>query len=261
MPAIGSIRANTRAAFVRRACALAWVAVVAGCGSGSSPSSGMPPTSNNVTVRFADGAPSLETLVNGVPTDIGAAYLQANGKTVTSSFNYGTLTTFMTVAAGTLSLRALDTLGYFVGPLQTPPLTAGNRYTLVVVGAYPNYSVLAFSEPKTASGAALSFYDASPTVPSAGFGSFSASTHSNFKQLGNGRLGSVATVPVGAKVSNFGGYVGNASAPIGTLTPRQINSFDLRNILPFHRAARLSLFLFDPKPGTPIGPVIGSLDR
>ena len=60
----------------------------------------MPPISANVTVRFADGAPSLETLINGVPADIGAAYLQVNGKTVASSFDYGTLTPFVTLPAG-----------------------------------------------------------------------------------------------------------------------------------------------------------------
>jgi hypothetical protein len=221
----------------------------------------MPSVSSNVLVRFADGAPSLKTLINGYPTDIGAAYLQANGKTVASSFVYGTLTTFVMLPAGTLSLKALDTTGYFVGPLKSTALTAGNSYTLAVVGAYPNYSVLAFAEPKTSSGARMSFYEASPTVPSADFGSFSASTHTNFKKLGSAQLGNVATVPLGNAVSNFGGYAGNASAPLGALTPRQINPFDKRNVLPYHRAARLSLFLFDPKAGSTSGPVFGSLDR
>lgn len=221
----------------------------------------MPPISANVTVRFADGAPSLETLINGVPADIGAAYLQVNGKTVASSFEYGTLTPFVTLPAATLTLKALDTLGYFVGPLQTPALTAGNRYTLVVVGAYPNYSALAFAEPKASSGAQMSLYEASPTAPSADFGSFSASTHGNFKKLGSAQLGNVATVPLGNSVSNLGGYVGNASAPLGTLTLQQIDPFDTRNALPYHRAARLSLFLFDPKSGSANGPVFGSLDR
>jgi hypothetical protein len=221
----------------------------------------MPSVPSNVLVRFADGAPSLKTLINGYPTDIGAAYLQVNGKTVASSFQYGTLTTFVMLPAGALSLKALDTTGYFVGPLKSTALTAGNSYTLVVVGAYPTYNVLAFAEPKTSSGAQMSFYEASPTVPSTDFGSFSASTHTNFKKLGSAQLGNVATVPLGNSVSNLGGYVGNASAPLGTLTPHQINPFDKRNALPYHRAARLSLFLFDPKAGSTSGPVFGSLDR
>jgi hypothetical protein len=259
--AVVTPKENTRAAFVRRASILLCVAAAAGCGGTSSSSSTMPSVSSNVLVRFADGAPSLKTLINGYPTDIGAAYLQANGRTVASSFAYGTLTTFVMQRAGVLSLKALDSTGYFVGPLKTPALTPGNRYTLVVVGAYPNYSVLAFAEPKASSGAQMSFYEASPTVPSTGFGSFSASTHSNFKKLGSAQLGSVATVSLGNTASNLGGYAGKASAPLGTLTLRQINPFDRRNALPYHRAARLSLFLFDPKSGSTIGPVFGSLDR
>jgi hypothetical protein len=68
-------------------------------------------------------------------------------------------------------------------------------------------------------------------------------------------------VALGKSVSNFGGYVGPAGAPLGALTPAQIDSFDSRNVLPFHQAARLSLFLFDPKAGSRSGPVFGSLDR
>lgn len=261
MSAVDILKANTRAAFVRRACALLCISAAAGCGGSSSSSSTVPSVSSNILVRFADGAPSLKTLINGYPTDIGAAYLQANGKTVASSFVYGTLTTFVMLPAGTLSLKALDTTGYFVGPLKTQALTAGNRYTLVVAGAYPNYSVLVFTEPKASSGAQLSLYEASPTVPSADFGGFSASTHTNFKKLGSAQLGGVATVSLGSTASNLGGYAGKASAPLGTLTLHEINPFDRRNVLPYHRAARLSLFLFDPKSGSTIGPVFGSLDR
>jgi hypothetical protein len=246
---------------VRRACALICVAA-AGCAGGSSSSSaGAPPVAGNVTVRFADGAPLLETLIEGVPTNIGPAYLQVNGRTVASSFDYGTLTPFVTLPAGTLSLKALDSLGYSVGPLETTALKGGSRYTLVVVGAYPNYSVLAFPEPKAASGALMSFYEASPAVPQADFGRFRASSRSGLKQLGSAHLGDVTTVPLGSSASNLGGYVGSIGAPLGKLTLRQIDPFDARNVLPFHRAARLSLFLFDPKSGSTSGPVFGSLDR
>ena len=246
---------------MRRACALLCVAAAGGCGGSSAAASAVPPVASNVLVRFADGAPTLETLINGYPTDIGAAYLQVNGKTVASSFEYGTLTPFAILPPGSLSLKALDTTGYFVGPLKSTALTAGNSYTLVVVGAYPNYSVLAFAEPKASSGAAMSFYEASPAVPSADFGSFRASTHSNFRKLGGAQLGNVATVSLGKLVSNVGGYVGNASAPLGALTPHAIDPFDKRNLLPYHRAARLSLFLFDPKSGSTHGPLFGVLDR
>jgi hypothetical protein len=221
----------------------------------------MPSVSGGVSVRLADGAPSLEALVNGVPTDIGAAYLQVDGQTVTSSFAYGSMSSFVRLTPGVHSLKALDTLGYFVGPLKTTALTAGNRYTLVVVGAYPAYSVLAFEEPKSASGTQLSFYEASPSAPSADFGRFQASSRSNFTKLGSAHFGDVATVALGKSVSNVGGYAGSVSAPLGALSLKQINAFDRRNVLPFHQAARLSLFLFDPKPGSTNGPVFGSLDR
>jgi len=196
----------------------------------------MPRQAGSARARFVDGAPSLETIINGVPQDIGLAYLQLNGSTVASSFAYGTFT------------------------LKTSSLTGGNFYTLVVVGSFPNYRVLTFQEPKSSSGAQLSFYEASPAVPSADFGSFRASSFSNFKKLGSARLGNVATVSLGSSVSNIGGFAGPASAPIGTVKPVQINSFDSRNALPFHNIGRLSLFLFDMKAGS-IAPVFGSLDR
>ena len=235
--------------------------VFAGCGGTSSSSSAMPPQAASAHVRFIDGAPSLETLINGVPQDIGTAYLQLGGKTVASLFTYGSISPFTLVPPGPQSLTARDELGYAVGPLKTAALTGGNHYTLIVVGAYPHYRVLVFEEPKNTNGAQLSFYEASPTVPSADFGSFRASSRSNFKTLGRAHLGSVATVPLGAKVSNIGGFVGPSNAPIGTVTPAQIDAFDSRNALPFHAASRLSLFLLDVKSGTAIGPVIGSLDR
>ena len=216
-------------------------------------------------MRLVDGAPSLDALVNGTPQPIcvgvnAPCYLQVNGQTVSQLFYYGTMTPFVSVPAGTLSLVARDEVGYAVGPLKTTTLTAGKRYTLVVVGAYPSYSVLAFEEPKSAS-VQLSFYEASPSVPSADFGRFAASSRSNFTKLGSAHFGTVATVALGKSVSNFGGYVGSSAAPLGALTLQQINSFDRRNVLPYHQAARLSLFLFDPKPGSASGPVFGSLDR
>lgn len=220
----------------------------------------MPPQAGSARVRFVDGAPSLETIINGVPQPIGTAYLQLNGSTVVSSFAYGSFSSFMPIPAGTHSLTARDELGYAVGPLKTPSLNAGSFYTLVVVGAFPNYRVLAFEEPKTSRGAQLSFYEASPSMPTADFGSFRASSHSNFKKLGRAQLGTVATVSLGASVSNIGGFVGANSAPIGTITPVQINGFNVHNVLPFHRAARLSLFLFDVESSS-VAPVFGSLDR
>jgi hypothetical protein len=241
--------------------ALAWIVVLGGCSSGSSSSSTLPSTQGSALVRVADGAPFLDTLINGVPNDIGAAYLQADGQTVASSFTYGLISSFFALAPGTHSLKALDTLGYFVGPLKTPSLAAGKRYTLVVVGAYPNYSAIAFEEPASASGAQLSFYEASPSTQLEPFGRFRASTHSNFKQLRTARYGNVVTVGLGSGVSDIGGYVGPANSPIGALTPAQINSFDGRNKLPFHQVNRLSLFLFDVKAGSSAGPVFGSLDR
>ena len=251
---------RSNAARVIQITALACAVASAGCGGSGSSYSAVPPTkAQTVTVRFVDGAPVLEALVNGVPTDIGAAYLQADGQTVTSSFSYGTMSSFTTtLPPGVRSLKALDTTGYFVGPLKTPALASGKRYTLIVVGTYPNYRVLAFEEP-TGAGAQLSLYEASPSVAAADFGSFSASSHSNFRKLGSAHLGGVATVSLGKSVSDFGGYVAVGSNQIGALTLAQIDSFDSRNALPFHRAARLSLFLFDPKPGSN-GPVFGSID-
>ncbi|MEO6836488.1 MAG: hypothetical protein ABI231_11380, partial [Candidatus Tumulicola sp.] len=232
-----------------------------GCGGSSSATSALPARAGTVQVRFIEGAPSLEALVGGVPTDIGAAYLSVNRTTVASSFPYGTTTQFFPFSAGTLSLEALDSLGYSVGPLNSPVLAAGKRYTLALVGAYGAYRVLAFEEPQTR-GAALAVYAASPALPSADFGSFRASNRSNFKKLASVRFGNVATVALGASVSNFGAYVGTGVTPVpnGAITVQSVDSFDSRNALPFHDGARLSLFLFDPRAGSSNGPVFGSLD-
>lgn len=236
---------------------------LAGCG-GSASSSAMPAQGGTALVRFIDGAPALESLQGSTPQDICPApsapcYLQVNGKTVTQNFYYGTMTPFAGVTAGTLSLVARDVLGYEVGPLKSTALVPGKRYSLIVVGAYPNYSVLAFEEPSS-NGAALSLYEASPAVPQAAFGSFRASSRSDFKQLGTASLGNVETVSLGKSVTNFGGYAGPASSPIGSFTPSQLNSFDKHNALPFAAVHRLSLFLFD-KPGSASGQLFGSLDK
>jgi hypothetical protein len=258
-------------------CRLAIVAggILAMTGCGGSSSSSMPSGSSSaVQVRFAQGAPELEALINGVPQDIGAAYLQVDGQTVTNTFTYGSLTQFLPFPPGDESLVALDDVGYRVGPFKSPALAGGKRYTLILVGSYPNYRVLAFEEPASLNGnAQLSLYEASPSVPKADFGSFIASSRSGLKHLGSATLGSVATVSLGASVSNVGGYVGHGTKPFtcgqvvpcGEVTPASVNSFDKKNALPFHNATRLSLFLFDAKcrssSGYDCGPVFGSLDR
>ena len=240
--------------------AAAALAILAACNGSSSTSSIPPGGSGMAKARFVDGAPALEAIINGLPQNIGLAYLQVDGQTVTTTFDYGSISTFSPIPAGTHSLVALDDLGYRVGPLKTGALSAGKRYTLVVVGSYPNYRVLTFEEP-SGSGAQLSLYEASPKVPNADFGSFTASHHSNFKKLGSAAFGSVATVALGKSVNNFGGYAGKGTTPFynGALTAVQLNGFDKHNVLPFHNAARMSLFVFDQAGSA--GPVFGSLDQ
>jgi len=171
----------------------------------------------------------------------------------------------MPLSAGVHSMRALDTSGYFVGPLKTSSLVAGHTYTLVVVGTYPTYEVLTYEEPKSSGGAQLSLYEASPTVPDIDFGRFKASSGSGFEKLGSAHIGNVVTVALGKSVTDLGGYAGHGTTPIecsgrkcGALTVAQINSFDTNNALPFNNAGRLSLFFFDLNGAK--GPVFGSLD-
>lgn len=229
----------------------------------------MPPSGGgSADIRFADGAPELEALINGVPQEIcpevsAPCYLQVDGQTVTTSFTYDALTQFRPFTAGAHSIVALNEQGYRVGPFKSPTLTAGNRYTLALAGSYPHYALLVFQEPAAVKGggAQLSLYEASPAVPKADFGSFTASSRSHFKQLGSATLGSIATISLGGTVSNFGGYVGKGIKAFSksALALAQVDTFDKKNVLPFHNASRLSLFLFDLKAGS--GPVIGSLDR
>ena len=257
-----------------RSCAVAGALLAAaGCGSSSS-SNGMPPgAAGTARVRFAEGAPELVATINGLPQCIGTSYLQMDGQTVNSSFAYGTLTQFTLVPPGTHELTVLDDLGYRVGPIKTAALSAGKNYTLVITGIgastcnppkLPTYSVITFEEPPNSNEAQLSLYEASPKVPKADFGSFDASSNAHYTKLGSATLGNVVTVTVGKSVTNFGGYAGTGVQPFygGTVTPVQVDGFDTQNALPFQRAARLSLFLFDAKTGScPCGPVLGSLDR
>ncbi|HXB81847.1 MAG TPA: hypothetical protein VNU22_08680, partial [Candidatus Acidoferrum sp.] len=73
------------------------------CGGSGSGSSSMPPAANGMArVRFADGAPALETVIGGTPQTLclGAnapCYLQVNGETVSELFYYGTMTSFVNV--------------------------------------------------------------------------------------------------------------------------------------------------------------------
>ncbi|HEY1884207.1 MAG TPA: DUF4397 domain-containing protein [Candidatus Cybelea sp.] len=253
------------------------IAALSGCGGSSSSSSGMPPAASlTIRVRFAEAAPELETIINGVPGPIGSPYLRVNGQSISSQFGYGTITPFLTMTPGTKSMTALNILGYRVGPFKSSPLTGGKNYTLVLVGTYPRYRVLTFEEPGGSKGGAqLSFYEASPAVPKADFGSFNASSQTNFKRLGSATLGNVATVSLGGQVTNFGAYAGKGTTPFvcgtgtstvpcGQVTPADVDSFNKRNVLPFHNASRFSLFLFDSdqsNPSGPPGPVFGSLDR
>jgi hypothetical protein len=234
---------------------------LAGCGGSSSSSSAMPAAPTKV--RFVDGAPELQVYANGALQTLGVAYLQVNSQTVVSIFSYGSFSSFLPIAPGAHSLFARNTQGYVVGPLTTPALSPGKRYTLIVVGSYPHYRVLAFEEPPFSDTAAISLYEASPSVPQTTFGRFEASTATNFRQLGSARFGNLATASLGKSVSNIGGYVGSSSKPLGTITPVQANPFDSNNVLPFQKASRLSLFLFDArsKSGTASGPVFGSLDQ
>lgn len=241
------------------------------CACGSSGSSSIPSSAQSGTarVRFLEGAPHLDDLVGSVLQELSQAYLQVNGKTVASTFVYGSVTPFVSLNAGTISLVARDTLGYSVGPLKTTALSPGKSYTLILVGAYPNYNVLTFEEPSAGSNPQLSLYEASPSVPSAAFGSFEASSYSNLKQLGSAAFGNLVTVSLAKQVSNFGGYAATTSCPhppppANCLTLSQINSFDTKNELPFQKAPRLSLFLLDPKPGNASGspgPLFGSIDQ
>jgi hypothetical protein len=247
----------------RSAAAVAVAFVLAGC-NGSSSSSTPATAPAKAEVRFVEGAPELEAIINGAPQDIGNAYLTVNNGTVASSFAYGTLTPFMPVTPGILSLAARNSLGAVVGPVNTTvPVAPGKSYTVIFVGAYPKYSALVFPEPAPNANASLALYEASPSHPSADFGRFKASSHANFQTLGSAHYGEVAIASIGKSVSNFGGYVGKGTQPVsnGAFTVSSIDTFDTANALPFNNATRLSLFLFDPKPGSGAGPAFGILDQ
>ena len=248
----------------RGASALAIVFAFALAGCGGSANNTTPSTAvTKAQVRFVEGAPILETLINGLPQQISSPYLTVNGATVASSFLYSMRTPFVPVSAGTLTLVARDSFGNAISPVKTTmALAPGKTYTVILVGAYPKYSALTFEEPAPGTNASVALYEASPSFPNADFGSFTASTHSNFKKLGSAHYGSLVTVSLGKGVSDFGGYVGTGtnSAPGGALTLQSVDSLDTQNVLPFNAAGRLSLFVFDPGQGSVPGPVFGNLD-
>ncbi len=257
MPHSGAARAG---AFRFSAVVALAFAVCACSGSNSTPST---VAGTKAQVRFVEGAPSLEALINGVVQQISSPYLTVNGATVASEFGYGTRTPFVPMPAGALSLVARDSFGNAITPVKTSAaLAAGKSYTVVLVGTYPKYSALTFEEPAPAANATLALYEASPSFPNADFGSFTVSTDSNFKKLGSAHFGNLATVSLGKSVSDFGGYVGTGTRPLpnGTLPLSHVASLDTENVLPFNDAGRLSLFVLDAGQGSTGGPVFGNMD-
>ncbi|HEY3675204.1 MAG TPA: DUF4397 domain-containing protein [Candidatus Tumulicola sp.] len=215
-----------------------------------------------MSLRFLEAAPSLEALVNGVPTDLGASYLSVNGTTASTTFPYSYLTTYSSFRPGTESIEVLDSLGYKVGPIKTDSLTAGKQYTIVLVGSYPNYKTIAFEDPSATTSAQLTVYEASPSYSNVDFGRFQASSRSGFQKLGSAAYGAVVSLSLAKSVSNFGGYIGKNIKPFadGALTLAAVNSFDQRNVLPFNAATRMSLFVFDRQSPSDPPTVLGSLD-
>jgi hypothetical protein len=240
------------------------IVLLAGCGTSNDSTPSISAAPGNVQVRFIQGSPSLEAIIGGQPTDLGpSTYLSVDGTTVASSFLYAYLTPFANYHSGSLSLEALDSSGYKVGPVKTTALAAGKSYTVALVGTYPNYKALAFEEPAPQSRVTVSAYGASPSVPNADFGSFVTSGQRQYKKLGSVTLGEIATTNVGTHVTNFGAYIGHGTMPVegGAIAVESVDSFDTRGVLPFHSATRLSLFFLDPKGGQSLGPVLGSLDQ
>ncbi len=184
----------------------------------------MPPVSSNVLVRFADGAPSLEALIGSTPQSICAGvsspcYLQVNGKTVASSFTYGTLTTFVTLPAGTLSLKARDTSRLLRRPAQVDG--ADGRKQLHArrgrgVSQLQRASVRGAENVQrrpdvTLRGLAGRSVGRLRQLQSVDALEFQEARQRATRQRGNGCARK-------QPLSNLGGYVGNASAPLGALT-------------------------------------------
>jgi hypothetical protein len=248
--------------FLVRAALFATLIASLGCSSSNS-TPAVSTVSDFAHVRFIEAAPILEALVNGVPTGLGnSEYLSVDGTTTSSQFPYGYLTAYAEFHAGTQSIEVLDELGYKVGPLKTDVLSAGKQYTIAIVGSYPNYKTIVFEDPAPSSSARLALYQAAPLTPSVDFGRFAASSQSNFVKLGSAAYASVVTVALGSKVTDFGGYAGRGNKPFahGALTLEDVNSFDVRNVLPFNAAGRLSLFVLDPPSSANVPTVIGNLD-
>jgi hypothetical protein len=249
--------------FTRHCAAIATaIACLSACGGSNNSTPPVSLAPGTVRLRFLEAAPSLQALVNGVPTDLGASYLSVNGATTSSEFPYSYLTTYSTFHAGAQSIEVLDSLGYKVGPIQTSALSAGKQYTIAVVGSYPHYKAIAFEDPAATTSAQVTVYEVSPSYANVDFGHFQASTHSNFQKLGSAAYGAVVSASLAKGVSNFGGYVGKNVRPFagGALTLAQVNSFDRRNVLPFNASGRLALFVFDPPSRSDPPTVVGSLD-
>lgn len=216
-------------------------------------------------VRFVEGAPVLETSIGGVPEQLGTnTILQVDETTVASYFPYGWITSYSGYRSGVLSVRVLNSLGYAMGPFKSASLTAGKSYSIVLAGTFPKYKLLTFADDAPSAGtASLAIYEASPAVPSVDFGTFKVSQNSGYRQLGSARLGSLALRSLGKRVANTGAYVGTGTTPMtgGKITLESVNSFNVRNVLPFHNVSRLSLFVLDPLAGSLLGPVFGALDQ
>ncbi|HTX60334.1 MAG TPA: hypothetical protein VMH02_11770 [Verrucomicrobiae bacterium] len=241
------------------------LAFASGCNASSN---GLAPVQTGATTaqaRFVNGAPVLETGSGGTVVSLGAAYLQFDAATIASQFPYGSVTQYVSVL-GTHpnSIELYDATGYSVGPIAVPPLSGGKSYSLVLVGSYPNYRILAFEDPLPTGGASIVVRNAASQYRDADFGTFDAASASGYVKRGSVAYGSEKSVSLGTSVTNLGAYAGTGTTPFpnqSSLTLASVDSFDGSSSLPFNASGRLSLFIIDQSSDGSAGPLLGVLDR
>jgi hypothetical protein len=246
------------------------VAALAGCGGSSAPAGSV---TGSAYIRFLNGSPDQTAVDFDLPA----------GTRYSPDLNYGVLTAYQTINAGTYSVGATpvgstNAITYTIdGVVSTAVdnslvVAANHRYTVVLGGSKTNSNLqlCIFDEPlyKTGStSAAVQFNNCSPTFSSSTTGTIAVGYYSYANSVVGTPvlLTSIAlavnsgSYPLPASAANGIGFYANGPT-IGSILPKNIDANDTTNALPFVSDQNASIFVLDGPIGGTTLKLVGAFD-
>lgn len=211
---------------------------------------------------------AMVRVVHGSP-DAGPVTVSVNGGAVLKNFLYGTVTPYISLAAGSYTLAVTTAGGATVSANVT--LTGGTLYSVVATGelapaanpSKPNVALTAYvDKPFAKKGSAINFHHGAPVVNSSvpfGIALLSNETKHN-AQLGSASFGAETgplAIPMADVKMPLEAYA--ASYKDFTLIPNQLDPNDFENLLPGPAGNNLSVFAVDG-PAAASDPTVAGTD-